>query len=273
MSLRAPVKPLPIVLLAALSLGACATAGKPSGGLSSYEGLTPRTGTLRTGIAERKSEAELAAVRRVFVEPARLASGEPTAWLTDKERTLLLREMDAQMCFEITERYELTYDPAQADARVRAIVTRVKPTGRVASTASAAAGFFIPGPIGLRVPGTLGGLGAEAEMVTSGGQQLAALVWNRDATAVGTDDPSLSRLGDALQFVEPFADVAAATMTPKGLKSRKIASGEDPCAQYGPRFRPEGFLAGFASGLYVPEMSGAKAAPTGEPKTDKDGGS
>jgi len=256
------VKPLTAaVLLASLSLGACATAGKPSGALSSYEGLTPRTGTLRTGIAERKDEAELKGVRRVFVEPARLAGGAETGWLDDKERALLLRELDAQMCFEITERYELTYDPAQADARVRAVVTRVKPTGRVASTASAAAGFFIPGPIGVRVPGTLGGLGAEAEMVTPEGRQLAALVWNRDATALGTDDPSLSRLGDALQFAEPFADVAAATMTPKGLKSRKIASGEDPCAQFGARFRPEGFLAGMASGLYVPEMSGAKALP------------
>lgn len=263
------MKSLTAVLLASLSLGACATAGKPSGVLSSYEGLAPRTGTLRTGIAERKNEADLQAVRRVMLEPARMAPGPPTGWLNDKERALLLRELDAQMCFEITERYELTYDPAQADARVRAVVTRVKPTGRVGSTASAAAGFFIPGPIGLRVPGTLGGLGAEAEMVTTGGRQAAALVWNRDATAVGTDDPSLSRLGDALQFAEPFADLAAATMTPKGLKSRKIASGEDPCAQFGPRFRPEGFLAGLASGLYVPEMSGAKAVP----KADKDGGS
>jgi hypothetical protein len=107
-------------------------------------------------------------------------------------------------------------------------------------------------------------------LVTSEGRQAAALVWNRDATAVGTDDPSLSRLGDALQFAEPFADVAAATMTPKGLKSRKIESEDDPCAQFGPRFRPEGFLAGLASGLYVPEMSGAKAVPKG---ADRDGGS
>ncbi|TAJ74335.1 MAG: DUF3313 domain-containing protein [Phenylobacterium sp.] len=262
------MKPLTALLLAALPLTACATAGKPSGALSSYEGLTPRTGTLRTGIAERKSEPDLTAVRRVMLEPARMAPGPETGWLNDKERALLLRELDAQMCFEITERYELTYDPAQADARVRAVVTRVRPTGRFASTASAAAGFFIPGPIGLRVPGTLGGLGAEAEMVTDGGRQVAALVWNRDATAVGTDDPSLSRLGDALQFAEPFADVAAATMTPKGLKSRKIESGEDPCAQFGPRFRPEGFLAGLASGLYVPQMSGAKAVPKEAPKDD-----
>lgn len=262
------MKPLIVPLLASLLLGACATPGKPSGALSSYDGLTPRSGTLRTGISERKSEADLASVRRVLLEPARLADGPQTDWLKDNERALLLRELDAQMCFEITERYELTYDPAQADARVRAVITRVKPTGRAASTASAAAGFFIPGPIGLRVPGTLGGLGAEAEMVTTGGRQAAALVWNRDATAVGTDDPSLNRLGDALQFAEPFADVAAATMTPKGLKSRKIDSDDDPCAQFGPRFRPEGFLAGLASGLYVPEMSGAKALPKAPTKPD-----
>lgn len=261
------MKSLTAVLLASLSLGACATAGKPSGALSSYEGLTPRTGTLRTGIAERRSEDDLKAVRRVLVEPARLAESAETGWLNDKERALLLREVDAQMCFEITERYELAFDPAQADARVRTVVTRVKPTGRVGSTASAAAGFFIPGPIGLRVPGTLGGLGAEAEMVTTGGRQVAALVWNRDATTVGTDDPSLSRLGDALQFAEPFADVAAATMTPKGLKSRKIGD-QDPCAQFGARFRPESFLAGMASGLYVPEMSGAKAVPKAPDKDD-----
>ena len=42
----------------------------------------------------------------------------------------------------------------------------------------------------------------------------------------------------------------------------------DPCAQFGPRFRPEGFLAGLASGLYVPEMSGAKAVPKAAPDVD-----
>lgn len=258
-----------LVLLLPAALSACATPGKPAGQLSSYDGLAPRTGALRTAIAERKSEPELTAIRRVLIEPARVVEGPDTAWLTEPERALLLREVDAQVCFEISERYELTYDPGQADARVRAIVTRAAPTGRFGSTASAAAGFFIPGPIGLRVPGTLGGLGAEAEMVTADGRQVAALVWNRNATAVGTDDPSLSRLGDALQFVEPFADVAAATMTAKGAKSRKIGSKDDPCAQFGPRFRPEGFLAKAAIGLYVPQMSGARPAPEEARKGDK----
>jgi len=77
---------------------------------------------------------------------------------------------------------------------------------------------------------------------------------------IGADDPSLSRLGDALQFAEPFADAAGKTMTAPTAKPRPIPK-PDPCARFGPRFRPEGFLAKFATGLYVPQMSGAQAAP------------
>ena len=76
--------------------------------------------------------------------------------------------------------------------------------------------------------------------------------------AVGTDNPSLSRIGDALQFAEPFADDAAKAMTAKDAKPIKLAK-PDPCAQYGSRMRVEGMAAKFATGLYVPQMSGAKA--------------
>ena len=34
--------------------------------------------------------------------------------------------------------------------------------------------------------------------------QVAALAWARNANVVGTDSPSLSRVGDALQMAEPF---------------------------------------------------------------------
>jgi hypothetical protein len=56
-------------------------------------------------------------------------------------------------------------------------------------------------------------------------------------------------------------------MTPEDHKARKIAA-PDPCAEYGPRLRPEGWLASFATGLYVPAASGAKGAkdkPEDEP--------
>jgi hypothetical protein len=165
--------------------------------------------------------------------------------------------MDAQLCFELTERYDLAATPDEADAEVRAFVSAVQPTGRIGSAVSAASSFFIPGPIGLRAPGTLGGLAAEAEMLDRAKRQVAAITWNRRATPVGTDDPSFSRVGDALQFAEPFADDAAKAMTAEGVKTRKPAD-PDPCATYGPRIRVEGFLAKFATGLYMPEMSGAR---------------
>lgn len=243
-----------------LCLAACASTPKPSGQLSTYEDLKARDGTVRTGLAERKA---VTTVTRVAIEPTRIAPGAGTQWLSRDERALLAREADAQLCFELTERYELAPTPAEADARVRAVITRVKPTGRAGSALAAAGGFFIPGPIGLRLPGATGGLSAEAEMLDRDGRQLAALVWTRDAQPIGTDNPSLSRLGDALQFIEPFADAAAAAATPEGLKSRKIGK-DDPCAVFGPRIRPEGFLAKFATGLYVPSLSGAKAASADE---------
>ncbi len=255
------MKPL-VLLPLLLALSACATAGKPSGMLSSYDGLVTRDGAVRTAVSRRRDDAALAAVQRVALQPAVLADGPDTAWLSPAERTLLLREIDAQVCFEVSERYAITADPARAQGQVRTIVTRAAPTGRFGSAASAAAGFFLPGPIGLRVPGGLGGLGAEAELIGADQRQLAALVWNRTATAVGTDNPSLSRIGDALQLAEPFGDAAGAAMTAKDVKPRGVDK-PDPCAAYGPRFRPEGFLAKMATGLYVPQMSGARelAAP------------
>lgn len=256
-------------LLPLLALTACATPADRSGMLSSYERLTPREGAVRTSIADGRDEAALAGVRRVAVAPVRLAEGEGGAWLTPAERILLLREVDAQLCFELSERYEIAPTPEAADAEVRTIVTAVRPTGRVGSALSAASSFFIPGPLGLRVPGGLGGMALEAEMLDRSQRQIAALTWNRTATAVGTDDPSISRIGDALQFAEPFADVAAEVMSPKAMKTRSPPK-PDPCAAYGPRIRAEGYLAKFATGLYVPQMSGAQAEkpPAEDPPRD-----
>ena len=245
------------VLALPLLLAACASAPTQSGFLSTYDGMTEREGAVRAAARQKRDPARLAEVRQVAVESTRLAQGGD--WLTEAERTALLREIDAQLCFELSERYEIAATPGPGVARVRAAVTGVTPTGRAGSVASAAAGFFIPGPIGLRAPGALGALIAEAEMVAADGAQLAAIAWSRTATAIGTDDPSLSRIGDALQFAEPFADAAAEVMSPDDPPKRKIAEGADPCARYGARFRPEGWAAKFATGLYVPQMSGAKS--------------
>lgn len=248
-----------VVLPLVLGLAACASAPKPSGFLSDYQAVAPQKKGIRAAILERKAGPEVAAVKTVRIQPSQIHDGP--AWLKAPQRAALEREIDAQLCFELSKRYQITQE--NPDAEVRAAVTRVGRTGRVASAASAVAGLFIPGPIGLRLPGSTGGLAAEAEMKGKDGQQLAAILWSRDAMVVGADTPSLSQVGDALQFIAAFADAAAAAMTAPGVKPPGYAK-PDPCAQFGPRLRPEGFLTKFATGLYVPEMSAAKreaAAP------------
>jgi hypothetical protein len=249
------MKPFAILPLLGV-LAACASPAKQGGFLSSYENLAPRPGAVRADIAERKDAGALAAISRVRLEPTQLVDPD-ASWLSDDERRAVLREADAQLCFELSKRYELVDEGHEA--RVRAAITRIRPTGRIGSAASAAAAFFIPGPIGVRVPGTLGGLGAEAEMVSADGRQLAAMTWNRSAMPVGTDNPSLSRIGDALQLAAPFADATAKAFSAPGAKARRVGN-PDPCAQFGSRFRPEGWAARFVTKLYVPQMSGAKPA-------------
>jgi hypothetical protein len=249
-----------------LTLGACATAAPDrSGFLSGYDTLQPRKNPGRAEIREYRDATALKTVQKVRLTPTVLAEGaDRRSPLTPEERLVVLREIDAQLCFELSERFEIVgTEPADAD--VRAAVTWFEPTGRLASAASAASAFLIPGPIGLRVPGTLGGLGVEAEMRAAvDDRQIAAVAWARQAMAVGTDDPSLSRLGDALQFAEPFADAAAATMTPDGSKPRDIKGKADPCKAYGDRFQPGGMAAKFITKLYVPDSRG-DAAPVATP--------
>lgn len=241
------------VALAGLT-AACATAPQPdSGFLSSYDGLVAREDTLRVAIRSRADQAALAGVTAVYIEPAALfPPGEVGQTLSAEERAAVLAEVDRQLCYELSERYLILSEPRPDAARVRAAVTRIDATGQVGSAVSAAAAWFIPGPLGVR-PGALGALAAEAEMLEQD-RQIAAIAWARQANAVGTDTPSLSRVGDALQFAEPFADDASAVMTAQGRESSGVPD-PDPCARFGGRTQPIGFLARFATGLYVPEVS------------------
>lgn len=242
--------------LGLLVLGACQTAPQADAGfMNGYERLEPRKKTLRAAVRERRDEAAAAAIEQVFIQPAAAVGGAGAA-LAEPDRRAVLREVDRQVCYELSERFTVLGAPDERAATVRVGVTRIAPTGRFGAAASAAANYFIPGPVGVRAPGTTGGLAAEAELLAPGGNQVAAMVWARDAQVVGTDDPSLSRVGDALQLAEPFGDAVGEAFAPKDRKPRKIAK-PDPCAAFGPRTNPGGFVAGAITGLYVPELSGA----------------
>jgi hypothetical protein len=244
---------LPACLLAVCGLAACQTAPNANSGfLSGYDRLEAQEGTLRASIRQHRDETAAAAIEQVWLEPTVLA-GPTSGGLTDDDRALVLREVDRQVCYEISERFSLAASPDGA-SRVRTAVVRIDPTAPAGSAVAAVANAFIPGPGTVRVPGTTGGLAAEAELLDPRGRQAAAIAWARNANVLGTDSPSLSRVGDALQMAEPFADAVGDALAPADRPVRAIAD-PDPCSRYGPRNQPGGFLTRLVTGLYVPEVN------------------
>lgn len=243
----------PAGLIALCGLAACQTAPTAdSGFLAGYDRLEAREDTLRASIRQYRDEGGATAIDQVWLEPAVLigAAGEG---LNDQERAMVLREVDRQVCYEVSERFTLAGDPGGA-ARVRTAVVGIGRTAAAGSAVAAVANAFIPGPGTVRVPGTTGGLAAEAELLSVEGRQTAALAWARNANVLGTDTPSLSRVGDALQMAEPFADALGDAFAPADRPVRPIPD-PDPCGRYGPRIQPAGFLTRLVTGLYVPEVN------------------
>ncbi len=258
---------LPVIGL--LGLGACQSLpAAPSGLLSSYDGLASERFSLRAAIAERRDDAVSSAIQHVYIRPAVL-SDAAGASLDDGERQAVLREVDSRLCFELSRYFQVSLEPAPDAAAVHTVVSGIRPTGRAGSVVSAVAGNYIPVPLlDVRVPGTTGGLSVESEMVGPDGRQVAAITWSRDATAVGRESPSLSRIGDAIQLVPPMGDaVTRAFIQPD---RPRVEFGEpDPCAAFGPRRNIPRWIAdkmfGFATGLYQPEIAGlARPAQTAQ---------
>jgi hypothetical protein len=248
-----PDRLIPAGLLALLGLAACQTAPTAdSGFLAGYDQLQTREDTLRASIRQSRDEAAAAAIDRVWLEPSVLI-GDAREGLSEADRTLVLREVDRQVCYEISERFSLA-DTPDGVGRVRTAVVDIRPTGAAGSGVAAVTNALIPGPGTFRVPGTTGGLAAEAELLDPRGTQVAALAWARNATVVGTDTPSLSRVGDALQMAEPFANAVADAFAPTDRPKRAVPE-PDPCGRFGPRTQPFGFVTRLVTGLYVPEVN------------------
>jgi hypothetical protein len=246
-------------------LGAAACQTTPaahSGFLSTYDGLGRQPDGTR-GPALRRDDAGSDAVSRVYIAPAVLSLREPGT-LTPQEQAMVLSEVDRQICFEVSERFTVIPAPAPDAGTVRTAVVRIDTTSRVGSAVSAAAGFFIPVPVvKFRAPMTTGGLAIESELIAPDGRQVAAVTWARQAEMVGRAEPSLSRIGDALQLAEPMGDAVGDAFSTKARPVRDIPD-SDPCARYGSR-RDIGRtvangVVGFATGLYVPEVAGTGAA-------------
>jgi hypothetical protein len=251
--------------IAVLTLAGCATVTPTNSGfLTSYEGLTPRTGDTRAEALEKRDEAALAGVRRVLIEPTRIAERAALPDSVDAaEAQLVAREMDRQLCFALSERFEIAAEGDAEAVRVRAAVTGIQATSGAASVASAAISRAIPGPGSVRLPVGRGGLTAELEALAPGdGRQIAALSWSRGA-GVAFDRGSLSDVGDAHRYADAFAEAAVRLLAP-GEATRE-RTGEDPCARFGPRLDMGRQAARFALGLHtvgaVPTDAPAESQP------------
>lgn len=246
-------------ILATSALSACQTTpAANSGYLTSYDGMAPPDRSLRASVHQRRDDVSSDAVQSVFLEPAIFSPGVGER-LSDAERTMVLREIDRQTCFEVSERFNISAEPADDAATIRTAVVRLHTTGRIGSAASAAVGFFVP-VIDIRAPMTTGGLAVETELLEAGSRrQIAALSWARNAQYVGRDSPSLSRVGDALQMTEPMGDAIGDAFSTKTRPVNDIPQ-PDPCARFGPRRNIGRSVASFtvnqATGLYSPEVAG-----------------
>lgn len=262
------IRILPIAGLFAVA--ACQTApAAPSGFLSSYDTLASPGFSLRAAVAQRRDDTALDRLTSVHLEPAVLTEGAGGD-LDQGERNAVLREVDRRLCFALSRRFNIVSEPTPDAGVVRTAVTRIRPTGRMGSAVSAVAGQFGSAPLlDIRVPGTTGGLAVESEVLGPDGNQVAAVTWARDATVIGRESASLSRIGDAVQLTGAMGGMVERAFATEARERRPIGD-TDPCAAYGPRRNAGRWVAsrvfGFATGLYQPEIEGlARPAPTTAP--------
>ncbi len=255
-AVRPPMKILMISSL--LSLAACAGApSAPSGFLSSYRGLDQPGEGLDAGVAMRSDTKAVEAMSEIYIQPAvvKLSAGSS---LDADEWQRVAHEVDRQVCFHLSKHYTIVPAPAPGVPTLRIAVVRVAPTGQIASGVSAATRFFIPVPVvKVRLPVGNGGLGTETELMGGDGAQVVAMLWSKDAQVVGRLQPSLSRVGDALQLAQPFSDKVTKTIS-NGKPDLPVPN-PDPCAAYGPRPTIGSRIAegaeGAVTGLYMPPSS------------------
>lgn len=210
---------------------------------------------MMAGASRRRGGAHLKVCALIY---ARINAKSP---VRPDSQALVRQEIDRQMCFRLSKRFEIVPTSEPGAGRVRTAIAHIAPTNPAGSAATAAASFFIPVPfVKLRGPRISGALAAEAELVAADGQQVAAITWAKSTEGISKMDPSLSPVGDALQLAEPFAKAASDAFATKARKNRPVAK-PDPCARFSPRRSASrmvgGAIIGFGTGLYAPSVSGA----------------
>ena len=201
----------PVVILAIVSLlPACASAPLVQGlTLSSYDDLAPSDGMITKSRVRVQKEQVLAA-KTIKIAPTTFAATVAPK-LTDQQRALVANAVNRALCVGLSDRFEVVTAEMPADLIVRTVVTQATETDEVAAGISAVASVgmnFVdvgaPVPIP-RIPVGLGNLSIEAEAIDPWGQQQAAMLWGRGATAFFSS-PKASKASDAYDLAAAFGD-------------------------------------------------------------------
>ncbi len=238
-------------------LGACATKPPTQTGFLSDAGsaqpdLERQADGVRAQVRKNRNMAVLGQVAqtgKVAILPSTIhPDSQIPESITPASRMLVIQELDKQLCFHLSRRFEIVTPETPGAARVQAVVTRLQETNAAASVASSAVSFLLPAG-SVRLPVGRGGLSVEARLDSVDGARGASMAWSRGA-GVLMDDGSLSQVGDAHRFTKDFANSFSTFLVADGTPKRDIAK-PDPCAQFGPRLDIARIAAGGVSGLHI----------------------
>lgn len=226
---------MPALMLAVTSLlPACATAPLVQGvSLSSYEGMAPSDGMI-TKSRIHVSKQQVLAAKTIKIVPTAFP-GTVAPKLSDQQRALVANAINRALCVSLSDRFMVVAPNIPADLTVRAVVTQATETDEVAAGLSAAISIgtkFVdmgaPVPIP-RIPIGLGDLSLEAEAVDRFGQQQAAMLWGRGATAFFSS-PKASKASDVYDLAAAFGDdfgyLLVKGESPFGTSGSKLPSWE-----------------------------------------------
>ncbi len=212
-------------LAAAGLLTACATAPlEQAGSLRSYENLKASDGVATRSLLNLNKDDVLAA-RTIKIIPTEFSAAAAQVPFTAVQRRLVTNAVDRSLCAGLSHRFEIVQSSQPADLTIQAVITHVAPTDKAAvglsKGASIAKTIFLPGvPVPVpRIPIGLGSLSLEAEARSHDGEQKAAMVWGRGASAL-FGSARMSEEGDAYTlaaaFGEDFSKMLVTGKTPFG---------------------------------------------------------
>lgn len=265
------------------TLCGCAAAPLTNGGsLSSYDNLKPANGNVTKSLLRIDRDAVLAA-KTAKIVPTTFSAAALQVPFTDQQRRLIANAVDRSLCVGLSDRFQMVSAWAPADLTVRAVITDVTVTNKVAAGASkvvsaipAALSLGVPVPVP-RIPIGLGSLSVEAEALDSAGVQDAAMIWALGANAI-SNKPRISTASDAYElagsFGGDFSQFLVTGKSPFGHIStpsmQKISSslGSSPkyaaCAVFGKEPGVSDMIAGGVLGA-PPEWTDKGAVKPGNP--------